>query len=189
MMKDAARSVSLDPDAVVFVQSRPRPPTLPSASMKQNAIWSAAILALALGKGAGVDAHQHAAGAFEVKMTPVEGGDNGVAAGHLRGDKTFAGDLTGTSRGDMWTAMTEVEGSAGYVAIEKIEGTLRGRKGTFTVLHQGTMRRGAEYQIRIVIVPESGTGQLKGLSGTMSIRIEKDGGHFYDLDYTLPEGR
>ena len=153
--------------------------------MKVNAIGSAAILALALGTGAGMDAHQHATGTFEVKMTPIEGGDNGVANGHLRGDKTFAGDLIGTSRGDMWTAVTAVEGSAGYVAIEKIEGTLRGRKGAFTVLHQGTMRRGGDYQMRIVIVPESGTGELTGISGTMSIRIEK-GSHFYDVDYTLP---
>lgn len=146
---------------------------------------SAAILALALGMGAGVDnAHQHATGTFEVKMTPVEGGDNGVASGHLSGVKTFAGDLTGTSKADMWTATTAVDGSAGYVAIEKIEGTLRGRKGTFTVLHQGTMRGGGDYQIRIVIVPESGTGELTGISGTMAIRHEKTG-LFYDLDYTL----
>ena len=154
--------------------------------MKKNAIGSAAILAIALGTGAGVDTHQHATGTFEVKMTPVEGGGNGVASGHLSGAKTFAGDLVGTGQGDMWTATTAVEGSAGYVAIEKIQGTLRGRKGTFTVLHQGTMRRGGDYQIRIVVVPESGTGELTGISGTMTIRIE-NGAHFYDLDYTLPD--
>lgn len=188
-MQDAARSLALDPDAVAFVQSPIRPPTLPSIPMRKNAIWSAALLALALGKGAGVDTHQHATGTFEVNMTPVEGGDNGVANGHLSGAKTFAGDLIGTGRGDMWTTMTAVEGSAGYVAIEKIEGTLRGRKGSFTVLHQGTMRRGADYQIRIVIVPESGTGELAGISGTMSIRIDKDGGHFYDVDYSLPPSK
>jgi Protein of unknown function (DUF3224) len=156
--------------------------------MRQNAIWSAAILGLALGTGAGVDAHQHATGSFEVKMTPVAGGDNGVASGHLSGAKTFAGDLIGTGQGDMWTATTAVEGSAGYVAIEKIEGTLKGRKGTFTVLHQGTMRRNGDYQMRIVIVPESGTGELTGISGTMTIRIEK-GSHFYDVDYTLSDSR
>jgi hypothetical protein len=156
--------------------------------MNGNANWSAAILALALGMGAGVNAHQHATGTFEVKMTPVDGGNNGVASGHLSGDKTFAGDLIGTSKGDMWTATTAVEGSAGYVAIERIEGTLRGRKGTFTVLHQGTMRRGGDYQIRIVLVPESGTGELTGISGTMAIRHEPTG-LFYDLDYTLPDSK
>ena len=156
--------------------------------MKVNAIGSAAILALALGTGAGVDTHQHATGSFEVKMTPVEGGNNGVANGHLSGAKTFAGDLIGTSKADMWTATTEVEGSAGYVAIEKVEGTLRGRKGTFTLLHQGTMRRGGDYQIRIVVVPESGTGELAGLSGTMAIRHEQ-GKIFYDFDYSLPPAK
>ena len=156
--------------------------------MRRNAIWSAAILAFALGTGAGVDTHQHATGTFELKMSPVEGGDNGVASGHLSGAKTFAGDLIGTSKADMWTATTAVEGSAGYVAIERIEGTLRGRKGAFTVLHQGTMRRGGDYQIRIVVVPESGSGELAGLSGTMAIRHEKDG-LSYDLDYTLPPAK
>jgi hypothetical protein len=99
--------------------------------------------------------------------------------------KTFAGDLTGTSKGDMWTAETAVQGSAGAVAIEKVEGTLNGRHGAFTLLHQGTMRRGGEFQLRIVVVPESGTGELAGLAGTMAIRIEK-GTHFYDFDYTIP---
>jgi len=145
----------------------------------------AAVLALALGAGAGSDAKQHASGTFEVKPTPVTGGDNGVASGRLTVAKTFAGDLIGTSKGDMWTAETAVQGSAGYVAIEKVEGTLNGRKGAFTLLHQGTMRRGGDFQMRIVVVPESGTGELEGISGVMTIRIEKGGAHFYDFDYTL----
>jgi len=129
---------------------------------------------------------ERASGTFTVKVTPVTGGDQGVADARLTVTKEFAGDLVGASKGDMWTAGTAVEGSAGYVAIEKIEGTLRGRQGTFTVLHQGTMRRNADFQIRIVIVPESGTGQLAGISGTMTIRIEGKA-HFYDVEYTLPE--
>jgi Protein of unknown function (DUF3224) len=155
---------------------------------------SAAMLALALStegtvdterRAKTVDSGQHAQGSFEVKVTPVGGAGHGVASGHLALAKTFTGDLIGTSRGDMWTADTAVEGSAGYVAIEKIEGSVRGRKGSFTVIHQGTMRRGGDYQMRLVVVPDSGTDQLMGLSGTMTIRIEK-GAHFYDLDYSLP---
>ena len=128
---------------------------------------------------------QHATGTFEVKVTPVAGGDLGCASGRFTLSKAFAGDLVGTSQGDMWTAETGFKGSAGAVAIEKVEGTLRGRKGSFTLLHHGTMRRGADYQLRIVVVPDSGTGELAGIEGTFAIRIEKDT-HFYDLEYTLP---
>ena len=148
-------------------------------------LGAAALFTLGLGAEAGMAA-ERAKGTFTVKVTPVTGGDQGVADARLTVAKEFAGDLVGTSKGDMWTANTAVEGSAGYVAVEKIEGTLRGRKGAFTVLHQGTMRRNADFQIRIVIVPESGTGELAGISGTMTIRIEgKD--HFYEVDYTLPD--
>jgi len=126
---------------------------------------------------------RHASGTFEVKVAPVPG-DNGVASARMSMTKTFAGDLTGTSKGDMWTAETAVQGSAGAVAIEKVEGTLNGRRGAFTLLHQSTMRRGGEFQLRIVVVPESGTGELSGLTGIMTIRIEK-GAHFYDFDYAI----
>src|SRR5262245_50394342 len=101
---------------------------------------SAAVLLLALGTEGRMETKHHASGTFEVKMTPVAG-DQGVASGGLRGGKTLAGDLIGRGRGDMWTAETAVQGSAGYVAVEKVEGTLRGRSGSFTLLHQGTMRR------------------------------------------------
>lgn len=96
---------------------------------------SAAALALALASRECMEAGERATGTFEVKVTPATGGDNGVASGRMSLAKTFAGDLTGTSKGDMWTAATAVEGSAGYVAIEKIDGTLRGRSGSFTLLH------------------------------------------------------
>ena len=151
--------------------------------MTEAMVMGAVILAAALVTGGGADEKRHASGTFEVKVTPVPG-DNGVASARMSLTKTFAGDLTGTSKGDMWTADTAVQGSAGAVAIEKVEGTLNGRRGTFTLLHQGTMRRGGEFQIRIIVVPESGTGELSGLTGTMAIRIEK-GNHFYDFDYTI----
>jgi len=138
-----------------------------------------------------MDTTQHATGSFEVKVTPVTGvgADAGVASGHYTFEKTFAGDLIGTSKADMWAAGTAVKGSAGAVAIERIEGTLRGRRGGFTVIHQSTMRRDGDYRMRIIIVPDSGTGELEGIDGTMTIRIEKGGAHFYDLDYTLPASR
>ena len=131
---------------------------------------------------------RRASGTFEVKVTPVADTQDSLAAGRLNIAKTFHGDLEGTSRGEMWTAETSVEGSAGYVAIEKVEGTLRGRKGAFTLLHQGTMRQGGDYQLAVVIVPDSGTADLAGLAGSMTIVIA-DGKHSYALDYTLPDAR
>ncbi len=137
-------------------------------------------------KEAGASMSQRASGTFDVKMTPVAGAEGSLASGRLAGEKTFHGDLEGTSRGEMWTAETGVKGSAGYVAIEKVEGTLRGRKGTFTLLHQGTMRQGGDFKIAIVVVPDSGTGELAGLGGRMTIVIES-GKHSYEMDYTLPD--
>jgi Protein of unknown function (DUF3224) len=101
-------------------------------------------------------------------------------------DKTFQGDLVGTSKGEMWTTDTDVKGSAGYVAIEKVAGTLRGRKGGFTLLHQATMRRGGEYKMSVVVVPDSGTGKLAGLAGRLTIDLT-GGKHAYDLEYVLPD--
>lgn len=139
-------------------------------------------------KGADAGMSQRASGTFEVKVTPVADTQGSIAAGRLSIDKSLHGDLEGTSRGEMWTADTSVEGSAGYVAIEKVEGALRGRKGTFTLLHQGTMRQGGDFQLAIVVVPDSGTGELAGLAGRMAIAIA-DGQHSYAFDYTLPASR
>jgi hypothetical protein len=100
-------------------------------------------------------------------------------------EKQLKGDLDGTSKGEMTTAETSVQGSGGYVAIERVSGTLGGRTGTFMLLHQGTMKRGGDFKLSIVVVPDSGTGQLAGLTGTMAIIIT-DGKHSYELDYTLP---
>jgi len=143
----------------------------------------AAFLVLALGAGAGGDVEQHAKGTFEVKLTPVT--DNSAASARMSSVKTYSGDLIGTSKGDMWTTESGVKGSAGYVAIEKFEGTLDGKHGTFTLMHHATMRRGGDFQIRIVVVPESGTGELAGLSGTMT--MGEKGFHSYTLDYTIAQ--
>jgi hypothetical protein len=100
-------------------------------------------------------------------------------------DKQFHGDLEGTSKGEMLTAGTGVKGSAGYVAIERVVGTLNGRSGAFALQHSGTMTRGAP-QLTIAVVPDSGTGQLTGLSGKMTIQIA-EGKHSYEFEYSLPE--
>jgi hypothetical protein len=101
-------------------------------------------------------------------------------------DKQFHGDLEATSKGQMLAAVTSVKGSAGYVAIEQVTGSLRGRSGTFVLQHSGTMTRGAPQQI-VSVVPDSGTGELVGLTGTMTITIA-DGKHSYDFEYTLAGG-
>lgn len=98
-------------------------------------------------------------------------------------DKQFRGDLEATSKGEMLAASTDVQGSAGYVAMERVTGTLHGRSGAFTLQHSGTMTRDAQ-QLTVTVVPDSGTGELVGLAGTMTIDIV-DGKHLYVFDYTL----
>lgn len=127
----------------------------------------------------------HARGTFEVKLTPQPLADSAAdpSLGRLAIDKQFHGDLEATSRGEMLSAGTGVEGSAGYVAIERVSGTLHGRSGSFVLQHNGTMNRGAP-RLTITVVPDSGAGELAGLAGTMSIAIA-DGQHSYDFEYTL----
>lgn len=127
-----------------------------------------------------------AKGSFQVKMTPQGDGDtrSGVATGRLALDKQYEGDLVGTGRGEMLTAMGAVQGSAGYVAIERVSGTLHGRAGSFVLQHSATMTRGAP-QLSIGVVPDSGTEALAGIAGSLQIVIE-GGAHFYRFDYTLP---
>jgi hypothetical protein len=123
-----------------------------------------------------------ATGSFEVKLTPVgapEGGIGGMAIA-----KTFHGDLAGSSTGQMLAVRTAVEGSAGYVAMERVTGTLGGRTGSFALQHSGTMSKGAQ-SLSVTVVPDSGTEGLAGLTGAMDIRID-GGGHFYTLRYSLP---
>lgn len=126
-----------------------------------------------------------ASGTFEVKLAPQADEKADPTLGRLSIDKQFQGDLEGTSKGQMLTAMTEVKGSAGYVAIERVIGKLQGRAGSFALQHSGTMTRGVP-GLTITVVPDSGTDQLAGLAGKMTIRIE-DGKHFYELEYTIAE--
>lgn len=125
-----------------------------------------------------------ASGTFEVKLTPQDDKTGQAGLGRMIIDKHLQGDFVGTSQGQMLTAMTSVEGSAGYVAIERLTGTLKGRKGSFVLQHNGTMNRSAQ-QLIITVVPDSGTEELTGLAGVMKIKIE-GGKHFYEFEYTLP---
>jgi hypothetical protein len=128
----------------------------------------------------------HASGSFDVTLTPQAPDEaTGAALGRLVIDKQFHGDLEATSKGQMLAAGTAVEGSAGYVAIEQATGTLHGRSGSFVLQHNGTMTRGAG-QLTITVVPDSGTGELAGLAGTMTINIV-DGKHLYEFEYSLGE--
>jgi Protein of unknown function (DUF3224) len=129
-----------------------------------------------------------AKGPFEVKLVPQKA-DNPQAekSGHGRMsiDKHFHGDLEGTSQGEMLSIMTTTKGSAAYVAIEKVTGKLAGREGTFALQHSATMNRGVP-SLAITVIPDSGTGALEGLAGSMKIIIEPDGKHFYEMEYALP---
>jgi len=126
-------------------------------------------------------------GTFEVKLVPqsLENATADAMLGRMTIDKQFHGDLEGNSKGSMLTAGTSVPGSAGYVAIERVAGSLHGRKGSFTLQHTGTMTRGTP-QLTVSVVPDSGTGELQGLSGSFTIQIES-GKHSYQFDYTLEE--
>ena len=127
-----------------------------------------------------------AIGTFDVKLAPLptDGTSAGAAnLGRMSIDKQFHGDLEGTSQGEMMMAGTDAKGSAGYVAMERITGTLHGKKGSFVLQHSGTMTRGAP-QLSVTVVPDSGGGELTGLAGTLAIIIA-DGKHGYEFDYTL----
>ena len=126
-----------------------------------------------------------ARGDFDVKLTPLGTDDKteDATVGRMSISKHLHGDLEGTSKGQMLTAATDVKGSAVYVAIERITGTLHGRSGSFLLHHTGVMTRGAPH-LTITVVPDSGTGQLVGLTGQMEIIIA-DGKHSYDFEYTL----
>jgi flagellar basal body rod protein FlgG len=122
-------------------------------------------------------------GTFEVKMSPQEAD---MFVGRMTIDKQFQGDLTGTSKGQMlMAASSSVQDSAGYVAIEKVTGTLDGRSGSFYLQHNGTMTRGVG-ELAINVIPDSGTNELTGLSGKMNIIIA-EGKHSYEFEYTLAE--
>jgi hypothetical protein len=126
----------------------------------------------------------HATGSFEVKLLPQPAADAESGLGRMSIDKVFSGDLQGTSKGEMLAGGTAVKGSAGYVAIERVTGTLHGHPGSFMLQHLGTMNRGAP-SLTVLVIPDSGTGELTGLSGTLNIDIT-GGKHLYSMDYELP---
>jgi hypothetical protein len=127
----------------------------------------------------------HATGTFEVKLTPRAPDDSTdtSALGRMTIDKQYHGDLEGTGQGQMFAAMSSNKTSGGYVALERVTGTLHGRRGSFVLQHSGTMTRSVPHLV-ITVVPDSGTDELIGISGTMAIIIE-GGKHSYDFEYTL----
>jgi hypothetical protein len=133
---------------------------------------------------------QVARGTFDVKLTPQPSGNDDPARadlGRMTIEKLFHGDIEGTSKGEMLTGGTAVKGSAGYVAMERVTAEIQGRKGSFILQHTATLNRGVP-SLSISVVPDSGSGQLLGISGTMTILI--DGGqHSYAFDYTIETGK
>jgi hypothetical protein len=129
---------------------------------------------------------KRASGSFEVSMQPLANSE--VSADPMLGrfllDKKFTGDLEASARGHMLSAGTGIKGSAAYVAIDQVTGFLDGRKGSFVLQHSGSMKRGAP-TLSVMVVPDSGTGELQGLTGTLSINIV-EGKHFYDFLYSFP---
>jgi hypothetical protein len=125
----------------------------------------------------------HASGEFEVTLKPVSAADEGVMRMSI--DKQFHGDLEATSVGQMMAGGNEANGSRVYVALETVTGKLKGRSGSFILAHRGTMSANGQ-ALSVIIVPDSGTDQLKGIAGNLDIDI-RDGKHFYSMDYTLPE--
>lgn len=133
----------------------------------------------------GTTVTKHAAGTFDVKVVPQK--DEGIGdatIGRMSIDKQYRGDLVGTGLGQMLAGMGEVKDSGAYVAIERVTGTVHGKTGSFAVHHLGVMNRGAQSLV-ITVIPDSGTGDLVGITGTMTIEI-KGGAHYYTLDYSLP---
>ncbi len=135
--------------------------------------------------GPGTSVTDHAKGSFDVKVTPQQDQGNESGLGRMTIDKQFHGDLEATSKGQMLAAGNGEKGSSGgYVALEKVTGTLKGRSGSFILQHSATMTRGTP-QLSITVVPDSGSDQLTGLTGKMLIMMS-DGKHSYDFEYTLP---
>jgi hypothetical protein len=130
---------------------------------------------------------KQAKGPFDVNLVPQGTPDQseGSTLARMSIDKQYHGDLEATAKGEMLTAVTDVKGSAGYVAIERVTGKLGGRTGSFVLQHSSTLTRGAPLQ-NVTVVPDSGTGELVGLTGKIIVIIE-DGKHFYQFDYSLPD--
>jgi len=129
---------------------------------------------------------QQIKGPFDVKRTAMESVDAGgdAAFGRIRFEKRFHGELDATSVVEMLSAGNPTSGSAGYVAVEHVIGSLAGRRGGFMLQHNGVMDRG-EASLTVTVVPDSGTDELTGLRGRLHIDIAEGGAHFYLFDYTL----
>ena len=132
----------------------------------------------------------HAQGPFDVKINPLDAynKDEGAALSRMSIDKQFHGDLEATSKGEMLATMDKAIQSGGYVAIERVTGTLGGRKGSFVLQHSSTMTRGQPKQ-NISVVPDSGTGELIGLSGSMVVTIAAGVAHTYDFEYSFNDAK
>ena len=126
----------------------------------------------------------HAHGTFTVKVQPLTPAP-AEGLGRFSIDKEIHGDLEATTKGEMFSGGDPKQGAAGYVAIEVVTGTLAGKRGSFALQHSATMDRNG-LKMTVIVVPGSGTGELKGIEGTFTIHIE-GGQHSYDLEYTLPE--
>ena len=126
---------------------------------------------------------RHATGTFEVKLTPQDDKSEDRSLGRMTIEKQWQGDLEGTSTGQMLTGGDVRSGSAGYVAIEKFTGKLGGRKGSLIFQHSATMTKG-KGDLMITVVPDSGTDELKGISGKLTIKIE-NGKHSYEFEYAI----
>ncbi|STR25911.1 Protein of uncharacterised function (DUF3224) [Janthinobacterium lividum] len=128
-------------------------------------------------------------GTFDVTITPETLSDTAAQSGlgRLSLDKRYHGALEASAQGEMLSARASVTGSAGYVALERVEGSLDGRRGSFYLQHSGTMTCGAP-ALSVTVVPDTGTEQLQGLRGSLAIRIE-DGKHYYDFTYDIVEAQ
>ena len=127
-------------------------------------------------------------GNFEVTLQPQAAEENvgDPSIGRMSIDKRFHGDLDGTSRGEMLSVRTDVAGSAGYVAIERVTGTLQGKQGSFALQHSGIMKRGLP-DLTITVIPDSGTGELAGIIGSMRIdNVEGNHTYYFDYDFMVP---
>ena len=129
----------------------------------------------------------HANGAFDVKVSPLALSEQSAdpKLGRMSIEKQYHGDLEATAKGEMLTGQSEMKESGVYVAVERVTGTLKGKRGGFTMYHTGVMNRGKP-ELKITVVPDSGTDELQGLTGTMDIKID-NGKHFYDFEYSLPQ--
>jgi hypothetical protein len=128
----------------------------------------------------------HTTGSFEPGVKPLPADFSAAPSlGRMTINKQLHGGIEGTSIGQMLTAMSDTKGSAGYVAVEVVTGKVDGRAGSFSLIHTGIMDRGKP-TLTVIVVPDSGTGELVGLTGTFTITIAADGKHIYDFDYTLP---